>query len=129
MTNLISVQPGNWDRSKAYHVATNLLQANPDLKAIMCANDTMALAVVEAINAVGKTGQVMVVGIDLISQAKEAIASGTLSASVAFSPFVIGETCARSAILAIQGKKVPTDIGVVSTLVTLDNVGQMQDWK
>lgn len=129
VTNLVSVQPGNWDRSKAYHVTTNLMQANPDLKAIICANDTMALAAVEAIDAMGKSEQVMVVGIDLIPQAKEAIAAGKLGASVAFSPFVIGETCAKSAMLAIQGKTVPTDIGVVSALVTPDNVDRMQDWK
>lgn len=127
--NLVSVQPGNWDRAKAYNVTTNLLQAHPDLKAIICANDIMALAATEAIEAMGKTGQVIVVGIDLIPQAKQAIAEGKLAASVAFSPWVIGEACARSALLAIAGSKVPSDISVVSALVSIENVKQMQDWK
>lgn len=127
--NLVSVQPGNWDRSKAYNVTTNLLQTHPDLKAIICANDIMALAATEAIEAKGKTGQVMVVGIDLIAQAKEAISNGKLAASVAFSPFVIGEICSRSAIAIIQGMTVPTDISVVSALVTQKNIKDMQDWK
>lgn len=126
---LVAVQPGNFDRSKAYDVTTNLLQAHPDLKAIMCANDIMALAAVEAIEAKAKTGQVMVVGVDLISQAKEAIAGGKLAASVAFSPFIIGETCTRAAIVAMQGGTVPRNISVVSTLVTPANVGRMKDWK
>jgi len=126
---LVSVQPGNWDRAKAYSVATNLLQAHPDLKGIMCANDTMALAAVEAVESAGKRGQVMVVGIDLISQGKEAIREGRLAGSVAFSPFVIGEICARAAIAAAQGINVPPDLHVVSVLATRENIDNLEDWK
>jgi len=126
---LVSVQPADWDRSKAYNVTTNILQAHPDLKGIMCANDIMALAAVEAIESAGKSGQVMVVGIDLISQGKEAIAKGRLAASVAFSPFVIGETCARAAIAVAQGVKIPEDLGVVSVLATQENIKELADWK
>jgi ABC-type sugar transport system substrate-binding protein len=95
----------------------------------MCANDTMALAAVEAIEAAGKEGQVIVVGIDLISQGKEAIKAGRLAASVAFSPFVIGELCARTAIVVAQGKSVPEDLHVVSVLATKDNIENLNDWK
>ncbi len=126
---MVSSQPGDWDRSKAYNVTTNLLQAHPDLKGIMCANDVMALAAVESIEAAGKNGQIVVVGIDLIPQGKEAIKEGKLAASVAFSPFVIGEICARTAIAAARGKKIPQDLHVVSVLATIDNIDQLEDWK
>ena len=126
---LVSVQPADWDRSKAYNVTTNLLQAHPDLKGIMCANDIMALAAVEAIEAAGKAGKVEVVGIDLIDQGKEAIREGRLAGSVAFSPFVIGEICARSAIAAAQGQRVPEDLHVVSVLATKANIDNLKDWK
>jgi D-allose transport system substrate-binding protein len=126
---LVSVQPGDWDRSKAYNITANLLQAHPDLKGIMCANDVMALAAVEAIEAAGKAGKVMVVGIDLIDQGKEAIRDGRLAGSVAFSPFVIGEICARTAIAAYQGKGVPDGLSVVSTLATKDNIDNLEDWR
>jgi ABC-type sugar transport system substrate-binding protein len=126
---LVSVQPADWDRSKAYNVTTNLLQAHPDMRGIMCANDIMALAALEAIDAAGKTGQVMVVGIDLIPQGKEAIGKGRLAGSVAFSPFVIGETCARAAIAAAQGLKIPEALSVVSVLATRENIESLSDWK
>ena len=125
----VSIQPADWDRSKAYDVTTNLLQAHPDLKGIMCANDIMALAAVEALEAAGKDGQCMVVGIDLIPEGKEAIAKGRLAGSVAFSPFVIGEICARAAIAAAQGQSVPEGLQVVSVLATKDNIDQLADWK
>jgi D-allose transport system substrate-binding protein len=32
--NVVAIQPGDWDRVKAMDVATNIMQANPDLKAI-----------------------------------------------------------------------------------------------
>jgi ABC-type sugar transport system substrate-binding protein len=126
---LVSVQPGDWDRTKAYNITTNLLQAHPDLKAIMCANDIMALAALEAIDAAGKKGQVTVVGIDLITQAKEAISEGRLAGSVAFSPFIIGELCARAAIAAHNGKKIPESLNVASVLATKDNIHLLSDWR
>ena len=126
---LVSVQPGNWDRMTAYNITTNLLQANPDLKGIICANDIMALAAVEAIEAAGKKGRVTVVGIDLIPEAKEAIAKGQLAGSVAFSPFVIGELCTRTAVAAVMGKKIPKDLYVASVLATKSNINLLYDWK
>ncbi len=126
---LVSSQPANWDRSKAYNVAQNLLQAHPDLKGIMCANDIMALAAVEAIDAAGKTGEVMVVGIDLIPQGREAISQGRLAGSVAFSPFVIGETVSRVALAVVQGIEVPEDLKVISVLATKENIDRQEDWK
>ena len=127
--DLVSIQPADWDRSKAYNVTTNLLQAHPDLKGIMCANDIMALAAMEAVEAAGKAGNVDIVGIDLIDQGKEAIREGRLAGSVAFSPFVIGEICARSAIAAAQGISVPEDLHVVSVLATKANIDNLSDWK
>ena len=126
---IVSIQPANWDRKKAYDVTSGLLQAHPDLKGIMCANDIMALAALEAIDSAGKTGQVMVGGIDLIGQAKEAIARGRLACSVAFSPFVIGELMARTAISASMGKKIPENLQVISVLANKDNIHLLEDWK
>jgi len=126
---IVSIQPANWDRNKAYDVTTGLLQAHPDLKGIMCANDVMALAAVEAIDRAGKTGQVMVGGIDLIGQAREAITEGRLACSVAFSPFVIGELVTRTAIAASMGKKIPESLRVISVLANKNNVHLLEDWK
>lgn len=126
---IVSEQPGNWDRNKAYEVTSGLLQAHPDLKGIMCANDVMALAALEAIDSAGKTGQVLVGGIDMIGQAREAISQGRLTCSVAFSPFVIGEIVTRTAIAAYMGKKIPEDLRVISVLANKENIHLLKDWK
>ena len=126
---LVSVQPGNWDRQKAYDITTNLIQSHPDLKGIMCANDVMALAAVSAIEEKGKKGQIMVVGIDFIAQAKDAIKGGALAGSVAQAPFIIGELCARAAVKAAAGEKIPKELYIPPVLVTRDNVNEFADWK
>jgi D-allose transport system substrate-binding protein len=126
---VVSVQPGNWNRQKAYDITTNLLQAHPDLKAIMCANDVMALAAVSAIEEKGKKGEVMVVGIDFIAQAKDAIKNGSLAASVAQAPFIIGELCTRAAVKAAAGQDVPKELYIPVVLVTGENVNEFNDWK
>ena len=46
---VVDVQNGDWDRSKAKDVADTMLKAYPDLKGIYCNNDTMAMGVVEAV--------------------------------------------------------------------------------
>jgi ABC-type sugar transport system substrate-binding protein len=126
---LVAIQPGNWDRQKAYDITTNLLQAHPDIKGIMCANDVMALSAVSAIEEKGKKGQVIVVGIDFIAQAKDAIINGSLAGSVAQAPFMIGELCARAAVKAAAGENVPKELYIPPVLVTRENVGEFADWK
>ncbi|MDD9301340.1 MAG: substrate-binding domain-containing protein [Desulfobacter sp.] len=127
--SLVSVQPGNWNRQKAYDITTNLLQAHPDLKGIMCANDVMALAAVAAIEEKGKKGEVMVVGIDFIAQAKDAILDGSLAGSVAQTPFIIGELCSRAAVKAAAGETIPKELYIPPVLVTGENVNEFADWK
>ena len=65
---LVASQPADWDRIKALDVATNVLQRNPNVKAIYCANDTMAMGVAQAVANAGKTGKVLVVGLSLFGE-------------------------------------------------------------
>jgi len=52
---LVAVQSGEWEMDKANTVAANLLTAHPHLKALLCANDNMAIGAVTAVAAAGKT--------------------------------------------------------------------------
>ncbi len=99
---VVSSQPGNWDRLVALDVATNLMQTYPDLKAIYCANDTMALGAVEAVKNADKTDQVIVVGTDAVQGAKESVAAGELAATVGQDNVGIGIACVELAIKAVE---------------------------
>lgn len=87
---LVASQPADWDRMRALDVATNMLQRNPDLAAIYCANDTMAMGAVQAVRNAGKQGQVLVVGTDGVPEARKLVAAGQMTATVAQDPAQIG---------------------------------------
>jgi len=54
----------NWDYSIAYETTKTELTNNPDIKAIFCANDNMALAALQAVKEKGLFGQVLIFGFD-----------------------------------------------------------------
>jgi D-allose transport system substrate-binding protein len=126
---LVTSQAGDWDRTVALNAATNIIQANPDIRGFYCANDVMALAVVEAAIAAGKKDQIIVVGTDFIEDAKASIQEGLLDASVAFSPYVWGELSVQMGVMKAMGKEVPKEIPIVQVVVSADNVNNMDDWK
>jgi D-allose transport system substrate-binding protein len=98
--NVVAIQPGDWDRVKAMDVAANIMQANPDLKAFYCANDTMALGVLQAVQNANKTSQVIVVGTDAVPGAVESVKNGGLAATVGQDPVGIGIACLKDLIAA-----------------------------
>lgn len=46
---LVASQPADWDRQKALDTAASMIQKYPNLKAIYCCNDTMALGALQAV--------------------------------------------------------------------------------
>jgi len=79
---VVSVQSGEWELQKANTVAASMLREHPDLAALLCGNDTMALGAVAAVRARNKVGQVKVVGYDNIAAVKPLLADGRMSATV-----------------------------------------------
>jgi DNA-binding LacI/PurR family transcriptional regulator len=57
---------GDWSRESGYNNAKKLLAKNPNIDAIFCSNDVMALGAITAIQEAGKTvpGDVAVIGFD-----------------------------------------------------------------
>ncbi len=78
---LVSVQSGQWEMERANTVAAAMLNSHPNLKAILCGNDNMALGAVAAIRASGREGKVLVAGFDHISAIKPLLATGAVVAT------------------------------------------------
>jgi len=79
--NIVGAQSAEWETEKANTVASAMLGEHPELKAILCGNDSMALGAVAAIKAAGKAGQVLVSGFDNISAAQEMLKDGRIVAT------------------------------------------------
>ncbi|WP_298611263.1 sugar ABC transporter substrate-binding protein [uncultured Thiothrix sp.] len=78
---VVGVQSGNWEIDGGNKVTSAFLRENPDLKAVLAGNDSMAIGAVAAIKAANKTGQVLVGGYDNISAVKPLLADGSLLAT------------------------------------------------
>lgn len=104
---IVASQPANWERDQGFNVFQNILQANPNIDALFACNDLMALGAAEAIAAAGKTGRIMVVGFDAQPEAREAIAKGTMAATVAQFPSKMGRTAVEYAHRLLSGETVP----------------------
>lgn len=79
---IISSQTAYWEMDKANQVVSALVTEHPDLKGILCANDSMALGAVAALKAAGKSGEIQVVGFDNISAVQRLIKEGKMLCTV-----------------------------------------------
>lgn len=78
---IVSSQSGYWETDKANQVVAALLTEHPGLRAILCANDSMALGAVAALRAAGKLDRVKVVGYDGIAAVRQLLKEGKVLAS------------------------------------------------
>jgi ribose transport system substrate-binding protein len=79
---IVSEQSASWDQTKAAGLAAALLSRYPDLKAILCANDSMALGAASAVEQAGKAKSVLVSGFDNIAAIRPLVLNGTVVATV-----------------------------------------------
>jgi ribose transport system substrate-binding protein len=80
--DVVSVQSGEWELQKGNTVAAAMMREHPDIAALLCGNDTMALGAVSAIRSAGKTGKVKVVGYDNIPATKPLLVEGRVTATI-----------------------------------------------
>lgn len=78
---VVRSQTAYWETARASQVVSAIVAERPDVKAVFCANDSMALGAVAAIRAAGREGQVLVAGFDNISAAHALLASGAMIAT------------------------------------------------
>jgi ribose transport system substrate-binding protein len=116
--NIVGVQSGAWEMEKANGVAAAMLSEHPDLKAILCANDNMALGAVSAIKAAGKTGKVLVVGFDNISAIRPLLETGEVVATADQHADQLAVFGIEAALKILKGETPPADQTTAVDLVT-----------
>lgn len=78
---IVSIQSGGWEQAPAHSVAAALLNEHPDIRALLCSNDNMALGAAAAVKQAGLEEQVLVAGFDNISAVRELLAEGRILAT------------------------------------------------
>jgi ribose transport system substrate-binding protein len=112
---LVASQSANWAQDQGLDVFSNILQANPEITGLFCANDMMALGAIQAINQAGKSGKIFVTSYDNLKAAQIAIKQDKLHATIEQHPETMGYegVCIADSILKEE------DVGI-EKLVKLD---------
>jgi len=128
---LVGFEVGDWQKAKSFNLTANALIANPDLDAVWCANDSMAMGSLEALRAKGLAGKVPVAGADAIPEMLEAIKNGEAVATASTDPLWQAGEGLAIALAAKEGKidvaKLPEnkrEWEAPSVMVNSDNI----DW-
>ena len=119
---IIASQPAYWNRTKAYELAMTIIKIVPKLTAIAVANDDMALGVVRAVQEAGAAGKVIVVSVDGIPDAVEAVKEGLLAGTVAQYPDAMAYLAIETMLKVLKGEAVPKTIDSPIKLITKDNL-------
>ena len=79
--DIVTIQSAAWEQLRAAEVTAGILVRFPELKAILCANDSMALGAVSAIRQVGGDNDIQVAGFDNISAVQALVKEGRVLAT------------------------------------------------
>lgn len=122
---LLAEQSGEWDRAKAMSLTENWIQSyGTKINAIFAQNDEMGLGVVKALEAAGLKNKIIVVSIDAIPDALQAVKKGTLDATVYQKAKQQGSTAIENAVKAAKGEKFEKEVLIPFQLVTKENLSE-----
>ena len=114
---IIAKQIADFDRTQGLTVMENILQSKTDIDAVFAQNDEMALGAQKALADMGMN-DVLIVGFDATDDAVDAVDKGTMSATVAQQPLLIGQTAINAIDKILKGEKVDSFIPVELKLIT-----------
>ena len=115
--NIIAKQIADFDRTQGLTVMENILQSKKNIDAVFAQNDEMALGAQNALEDMGMK-DVLIVGFDATDDAVEAVKNGTMAATVAQQPLLIGEAAVNAIDKILKGEKVDNFIPVELKLIT-----------
>ena len=122
---MVAQQSADFDRNKAMDVMETIMQAQPEIDAVFCGNDAMAMGAYQAVLAAGKANHIKVFGFDGADDAVKGVAEGKIAATVMQFPVLMSRTSAELADHYLKGKrdfasKTPVEV----ILITPENVQQ-----
>lgn len=115
---IVAKQTANFNRDEGLTVFENILQAQPEIAGVFAHNDEMILGAIQAAQAAGRAEDIVFVGFDAIDDAVAAVQDGSLAATVAQQPDLMGQLAVETAVSYLNGETVEANIPVELSLVT-----------
>jgi ribose transport system substrate-binding protein len=118
----VAEQAADWDQAKAFTVAQDMLQKNPDITVFFGQCDTMAMGAARAVELANLDHDVVVVGFDGDVAALKELKNGLFDATCTQQTQLMGKLAFESALKAIAGESLPAQQLQLATLTTIENV-------
>lgn len=100
---IVTEQDCNYTTEAAQAWAEGLMTSHPEVDVIFCGNDDMAMGVANAIDAVGRTGEIVLLGTDGHEVGLQLMKEGKMVATVRMNVDEIGKAMANSMIDCLKG--------------------------
>jgi ribose transport system substrate-binding protein len=110
---------GNYQQPDARRVMEKFLSEHKEIDAVLSANDSMALGVLEALKSANRTA--IVIGINGILPAMKQIETGGMLATVDFNMFKIGCTATRAAVRHLKKEPLPEKMMLPAEVIDKTN--------
>jgi len=108
--NIITELSGKGNRSDGYAVATDILQAHPDIVGIFAVNDPSGLGAHAAVEKAGKTDRINIIAFDASPAGKQAVFEKKLFDSPQQFPRKMAKGTVQAFIKYLNGEEVPKNI-------------------
>jgi inositol transport system substrate-binding protein len=118
---IIREDTGNWSRDQGLALMENWLASGDQIDAVASNNDEMAIGAIQAIEAAGKLGEIIVGGVDASPDALQEMDKGRLDVTVFQNAKGQGEGGIKVAIALAKGETVEQFTWIPFELVTPEN--------
>jgi ribose transport system substrate-binding protein len=118
---IVSMETAHWKIDEGYEITKDVFLKHPEIGAIFCANDMMALG---AINYLKETNRddVLVASYDALDEAKQAIRAGWLAVTIDQQAAYQGYLGVEYAVRTLNGESFPPETIIDVLIVTADNL-------
>jgi ribose transport system substrate-binding protein len=113
---------GDYQRDVTIAATNAFLRSGVAFDAVLAANDVMALAVIDALDAAGRSS--VVVGVNAVPDAIQSIKQGKLLATIDFDALKIAGVATEAAIRHLRGEAVPREIVLPVQIVDRSNYAE-----
>ena len=119
---IVDTQSGQWEMDVANRVASAMLSEHPEIEALLCSNDNMALGALAAVKSAGRAGEVAIVGFDNISAVQQAIRDQAVLATADQHADQLAVYGIEYALKIVAGEAPTEDMETPVDLVTSDSL-------
>ncbi|RKN05988.1 ABC transporter substrate-binding protein [Streptomyces radicis] len=120
--NLVGQQPSHSDVNEARRVTEDILTANPDLAGIFAANEPSVLGAAQAVEAAGRSGEIVIIGWDAAPDEIAGLRDGQISALVVQNPFRMGYLGVENMVAHLRDGTPLTSADTGVTFLTRENI-------